>query len=146
MGFEAIQRGTMNPEDFLSRAKDPSAWRAKALSLRRSADAVWDEFSRRLVAAIDKDTKSCDDHKLAEATDVLRNCQFLYSLSAECALKGLIVKKNPTAVLFGTTVDGSGSLIDAEIKHIGNIRVDTHNLEKLAETAGILPSGAEPGL
>ncbi|OAI07800.1 hypothetical protein A1353_06335 [Methylomonas methanica] len=131
----------VKPEEFLKKARDPSAWRAKAFSLRRSADVVWDAFSHRLLDAIDKETKSLNEDKLSEATDVLRNCQFLYSLAAECALKGLIIKLHPSDVTFETTVDGMGSLIDAKIKQIGKTRIDTHNLEKLAEISGILGVG-----
>lgn len=128
----------MHPHQFLQKARDPSAWRAKAVSLRRSGDAVWDEFSRRSLDANDKETKSFDDAKFAEATNVLRNCQFLYSLAAECALKGLIIKQQPQEVVFETTVDGTDTLIDAKIKQIGKTRIDTHNVEKLAEIAGMV--------
>ena len=133
----------MKPEDFLKKARDPTAWRSKAISLRRSADVVWDEFSRRSLDAIDKETRSFDDRKFAEATDVLRNCQFLYSLATECALKGLIIKQHPKEVVFETTVDGTDSLIDAKIKQIGKTRIDTHNLEKLAEISGMVGTGGD---
>jgi len=133
----------MKPEEFLKKACDPAAWRCKAISLRRSADVVWDEFSRRLLDAIDKETKSIDDAKIEEARDVLRNCQFLYSLAAECALKGLIIKQHPKEVVFETTVDGTGSLIDAKVKQIGKTRIDTHNLEKLAEMSGMVAAGGD---
>ncbi len=76
-----------------------------------------------------------------EAIDVLNNCQFLYSLAAECALKGLIIKQQPKDVIFETSVDGTGTLIDARLKQIGKARIDTHNLEKLAEIAGMVEAG-----
>ena len=103
--YSLLAIAIMNAQEFLKRARDPGAWRTKAVSLRRSADVVWDEFFRRALATIDKKTKSFDDQKFSEATDVLRNCQFLYSLAAECALKGLIIKQNPKEVLFETTID-----------------------------------------
>lgn len=128
----------MKPEEFLQRARDPLAWKSKAISLRRSADAVWEAFSSTLLESIDQKKKTFDEVKLSEATDVLRNGQLLYSLAAECALKGLIIQQNPTDVVFETTVDGTGALLDAKIKQIGKARIDTHNLEKLAEISGVV--------
>lgn len=135
----------MIPEEFLTRARSPMAWKAKAISLRRSADAVWDAFSETLLKSIDKESKSLDEEDLQCAIDLLRNCQLLYSLAAECALKGLIIQQSPTDVVFETTVDGTGALLNARIRQIGKTRIDTHNLEKLAEISGVLgPSdGAE---
>jgi len=134
----------MNPEEFLKLARDPGAWRAKAVSLRRAADVVWDEFSRRTLTAIDKESKSFDGQKLSEATDVLRNCQLLYSLAAECAIKGLIIKQNQKEVIFEISVDGTDVIRGARIKQIGNMTIGTHALEKLAEAAGILKPEERP--
>tara|TARA_A100001391_G_scaffold151462_3_gene109111 strand:+ start:27936 stop:28523 length:588 start_codon:yes stop_codon:yes gene_type:complete len=133
----------MTPSEFIEKAGNPKAWHAKATALRRSADAVWEVFSHRLMNSIDSDTRSIDDEKLDEAKDVLRNCQFLYSLAAECALKGLVIKQNPTEVTFDAIVDGTGSLVDAKIKRIGKNRIDTHNLESLAEIAGMVAKGGD---
>lgn len=126
----------MIPEEFLQRARDPIAWKAKAISLRRSADAVWNAFSEALLGSIDKESRSINEESLEDATNILRNCQLLYSLAAECALKGLIIQQSPTEVVFETIVDGTGKLLDAKIKQIGKTRIDTHNLEKLAEISG----------
>ena len=131
----------MNADEFLKKARDANAWRSKAVSLRRSADLVWDEFSRRLLEAIDKETKSFDENKFNAAVDLLRNSQFLYSLAAECALKGLIIKQRPRDVIFETSVDATGAIIDAKIIQIGKSRIDTHNLEKLAEISGMVTTG-----
>lgn len=127
----------MRPEDFLQKACDPTAWRTKAVSLRRSADVVWDEFLRRSQDAINKETDLFDDDKYNEATDILRNSQFLYSLAVECALKGLIIKQQPTEVIFETTVNGTGSLINARFKQKEKNQFD-HDLEKLAEMSGMV--------
>ena len=136
----------MSPDEFLRRARDPMAWRSKAISLRRSADVVWDESSRRRLDSIVVQTKSYDEAKSEEAIDVLRNCQFLYSLAAECALKGLSIKQHPKEVVFDTTVDGTNSLIDAKIRQIGKTRIDTHNLEKLAEISGMVSTGGQAAI
>jgi hypothetical protein len=136
----------MIPEEFLARARDPMAWMAKAISLRRSADAVWDAFSEVLMASIDKESKSFNEEGIQDATNILRNCQLLYSLAAECALKGLIIQQCPTDVVFETTVDGTGALLDAKIKQIGKIRIDTHNLEKLAEISGAVGANGNADL
>jgi hypothetical protein len=136
----------MLPEEFLAIARDPLAWRAKAISLRRSADVVWEEFASRFVGAVDRSSKATDPARSLEATDVLRNCQFLYSLAAECALKGLLIKQQPKEVVFETRVDGTDRLIDASIRQIGSIRIDTHNLEKLAEISGMVEVGKNPEL
>jgi len=62
---------------------------------------------------------------------------------SDCRLNGLIIKNDPKSVLIGTTVDATGTVIDAEIKQIGGIRIDTHNLEKPAKVAGILKPGEQ---
>jgi len=136
----------MIPEEFLTQARDPMAWRAKAISLRRSADAVWEAFSGALLKSIDKEKKSFNEEAFQGATDLLRNSQLLYSLAAECALKGLIIQKSPADVVFETTVDGTGALRDAKIKQIGKTRIDTHNLEKLAEISGVLDANGNAEL
>lgn len=131
----------MSPQEFLDTARNPLAWRSKGLSLRNSANVLWREFSDQLSDSISKETKQIDEEKLDDAEAVLRNSQFMYSLAAECFLKGLIIKQCPTDVVFDAELDGTGRLVEVSIKQIGKTRIDTHNLERLAEIAGVLQTG-----
>lgn len=136
----------MTPEQFLKRASAPAQWLNKARALRRSADVVWEEFNNRLFSAKDAGTGKFSPEKTESAIDIHFNSLLLYSLSAECALKGLIIKNDPSSVLFKTTMNGSGELIDAEITKLGSTSFDTHNLERLAEIVGMLKPGDRPEL
>jgi hypothetical protein len=131
----------MKAESFLEFASDPTHWRRKAESLRVSADALWDAFVLKMCEAVDKEKRAVDEPKMELATNVLRNCQFLYALSAECALKGLLLKSDPTSMQFLTKMDGSKNLLHAEILRKGTQTFDSHNLEKLAQQCGLLASG-----
>jgi len=117
----------MNAEKFIKEATNPDSWLQKALSLRESADAVWELFGKKM---------SIDGYK-NNTYSICQTSQFLYGLSAECLLKGLIVKQAPDSMIISASIDGNGDLIDAEIKKIGDKIRDTHNLEKLAEAAGL---------
>ncbi|NLF99362.1 MAG: hypothetical protein GX565_04345 [Lentisphaerae bacterium] len=130
----------------MKRASAPVQWLNKARSLRRSADVVWEEFNKRLFSAKDAGTGKFSAEKAEAAIDIHFNSLLLYSLSAECALKRLIIKNDPSSVLFKTTMNGSGELIDAEITKLGSTSFDTHNLERLAEIVGMLKPGDRPEL
>ena len=107
---------------------------------------VWDEFNNRPLSAKEVGTGKFSSEKSEAAIDIHFNSLLLYSLSAECALKGLIIKNHPSSVLFKTTMNGSGELIDAEITKLGSTSFDTHNLERLAEIVGMLKPGDRPEL
>lgn len=116
----------MNADEFIREATDPNAWMQKALSLRESADAVWGLFGDKFVHA-----------EFKNAYPICLTSQFLYGLAVECLLKGLIIKQDPGSISISASIDGNGDLVDAEIKRIGEKVRDTHNLEKLAEAAGL---------
>jgi hypothetical protein len=136
----------MTPEQFLKRASTPVQWLNKAHALRQSANAVWEESQKRQLCARDAATGKCDPDKAGPAIDIHFNSLLLYSLSAECALKGLIIKNDPSSIRFKTTMDGTGELVDAEITKLGSTSFDTHNLERLAEIVGMLKPGDRPEL
>ncbi|WP_020674479.1 hypothetical protein [Geopsychrobacter electrodiphilus] len=128
----------MKTEEFINTATDPKAWCKKAKSLRQSADALWEIFTSELLKSIDKETRKQDEDKFDSAVNILRNCQFFYSLCAECLLKGIIIKNDPKSTSIIATIDGTGEFVSAQIKKLGNTQIDTHNLEKLAEVAGVI--------
>lgn len=128
----------MKTDDFINTATDSTAWLKKAKALRRSADSLWDLFTEELKNAYKSGTDELDLDYLEYATDVLRNSQLLYSLCAECVLKGLLIKNDPSSISITTVIDGNREFVSAEFRKIGKIQIDTHNLEKLAEAAGVL--------
>lgn len=112
------------------------------MSLRVCGDATWNEFMRQLKLAIDSGSKTLDDARYENALAVLLNSQFLYSLAAECGLKGLLICDHPELVQIEMVSDASGTVLAAEIKRKGEFQFNTHNLELLAQKTGILD---EPG-
>jgi len=120
----------MDADKFIQEATDPNAWLKKALSLRESADAVWGLFGQKFVHG-----------EFENAYPICHTSQFLYGLAVECLLKGLIIKQAPGSISISAFIDGNGDLVDAEIKKIGEKVRDTHNLEKLAEAAGLFDEG-----
>lgn len=128
----------MKPDAYIDYLTDPLHWKQKAVSLRVSGDAVWNEFMEQLKLSIDPKTKTMDDSKSEVAFAVLLNSQFLYSLAAECGLKGLLISDQPELLQITTVSDASGNMISAEIKRKGEFQFNTHNLQVLAEKSGIL--------
>ena len=128
----------MKPETFKALLENPNCWRQKAASLRVSGDALWDTFLSQLKLDIQNpQAKLHNDEGRMLAFDVLWNCQFLYSLSAECGLKGLLIKRHPELLKIETTLDESGNVVSADIKK-GDFHFKTHSLEVLARKVGIL--------
>ncbi len=123
----------MDVEKFIAEATNPEAWRTRALSLRESADAVWGLFGEKFTHA-----------EFSEAYPICLTSQFLYGLSAECLLKGLIIKQSPESITISTTMNGQGDITSAEIKKMGENSRDMHNLEKLAESAGLFKDKNNP--
>jgi len=127
----------MNPDEFLSRATNADSWFDEARSLRVAAKAVWDTFLKYT-----QDSKQ-NEESLREAFYLLRNSQLLYALCAECALKGLLIKRFPQDVSISIMVDGKKQVSEATITRIGESLTTTHNLARLAEMADVLPKEAE---
>jgi hypothetical protein len=96
---------------FLQLGTDPGAWIAKSVSLRRSADVIWESFFK---AYIDCASKTKDGRPADADWDrffgFLESAKFLYGLAAESAFKGAIVRERPTDVEFRLTADGAGKI------------------------------------
>ena len=120
----------MDADKFIAEATNPNAWKLRALSLRECADAIWELF----------DEKFCKV-EFSEFYPICLTSQFLYGLSAECLLKGLIIKQYPDSISISTTINGKGEVTSAEIKKMGENLKDMHNLEKLAKSAGLFNEG-----
>ncbi|MDQ8196453.1 hypothetical protein QEH59_18635 [Coraliomargarita sp. SDUM461004] len=136
----------MEVNRFIECASDPTHWEKKALSLRKAAEAVWDLFEKEWLKGVSTRPLDIDVFQNELAENLLSNSQLLYGLSAECALKGILIKKDPKSIQFTTIVDGTRNVTSAEISKKGNSSIDTHNLEKLAKEAGVLKPETEDGI
>lgn len=135
----------MNATSFINQLKDSNAWMRKSKALRYSAQAVVESSVKTLESVPVVDGKRCPDDAATDMLiDVHGNGIFLYSLSVECALKALIIKKSPHEIEVSATIDGSGELTSAELKKIGKHSNDLHNLVYLAELSGLLKPGDRP--
>lgn len=56
---------------------------------------VWEEFNKQLLSTRDTGTDNLSPEEAEAAIDIHFSSLRLYSLSAECALKGLIIKNDP---------------------------------------------------
>lgn len=134
----------MHAEDLLRAAKEPAAWLAKSLDLRRSANALWDAFFRATLEharTYNKVTQSGDDAKWNEALGYLDVAKMLYGLAVETALKAHLLEANPASAEFQLRVDGSGKVVDAQLKQLGVPLGQGHDLVLLAEKAGVFTNG-----
>jgi len=129
----------MNPETFRTLLSDPTSWRQKAESLRRSGDALWNVYLNQLTSALrNPDADLHDDEGTLLAFNILWNSQLLYALAAECGLKGILIRSQPKLVQNQLTFenDDQGNVISAKFKC--GFPFNTHDLEALARKVGIL--------
>jgi hypothetical protein len=128
----------VHAEQFLDNARDPEAWRKHARALRRSGDAMWEQFSLDLVGAV---VGSIDNRKrepnFDAALESLEITKLLYGLALETALKAWVVEHSPDKIQIRLVVDGNGNAVDAELKSIGVPTSSGHNLLALSEAAGL---------
>jgi hypothetical protein len=127
---------------FLQLGTDPSAWIAKSVSLRRSADVIWESFFKAYIECASK-TKDGQpgDADWDRFFGFLESAKFLYGLSAESAFKASILRDRPTDVEFRLTADGAGKIQKVELKQLGVGMGEGHDLVKLAEKAGVFTRG-----
>ena len=133
----------MNADELLALGTDSAAWFAKSVSLRRSADALWDAFSQAVLkwtplakAQSAEATKAWD-----QANDYLIAAKMLYGLSAETAFKAAIIRDHPADVEFRLVADGSGHIQHVELRQLGVSMGAGHDWVRLADQAGLFRSG-----
>ena len=136
----------MNSTDFIKNAIDPVQWLRKSVELRRSANALWDAFfeqmliwSRKLRDGTPEDESASD-----EVYGYLTSAKMLYGLSLETALKAHLLKNSPDTVQLKMSADGTGQVTEVEIKQFGVSLGSGHNLEQLAQRAGVFERTVDP--
>ena len=123
--------------EFLERSRDPSAWRKHARALRRSADTLWTEFERVLVAGITPTNSDQGEPDFEEALEAFDASKLLYGLTFETALKAWIVEFFPSKIEIRVAMDGKGEATHAELRAVGVPTSSGHNLLALAEAADL---------
>jgi len=134
----------MDAEELLRTATDPLAWLVKSVSLRRSANVLWEAFFRAMLEharTYDKDTGTGDKAKWQEALEYLSVAKMLYGLAVETALKAHLLRENPSETEFQLRADGSGKVMEAQLKQLGVAIGQGHDLVLLAEKAGAFARG-----
>ena len=132
----------MNARDFLKAATDPDGWLRMSVTLRASANALWDCFFRATLQY----AKSCagervgDVAKWDEAVGYLTVAKMLYGLALETVLKAYLLRHTPEEIEFRLSADGLNNLTSAEIRQFGVPMGEGHNLLRLAEKAGVFMS------
>lgn len=125
----------MIASEFIERSRDPSAWRKHAKALRRSADLLWEEFTRVVGEEAATAIQNKTEPNFAAAIEALETTKLLYGLALETALKAWIVEHVPSKIEVRLTMDGKGEATYAELRAIGVSTSNGHNLLALAETA-----------
>lgn len=131
----------MDASSFLETSRNPVAWRKHARSLRRSADLLWEDFIKVLVAEVETAKANSTEPDLTATQEALETSKFLYGLAFETALKSWIVQNCPDRIEMRLAVDGSGKPISAELRTLGVPAGSGHNLLSLAEVAGLFGDG-----
>lgn len=135
----------MEADEFLKAAQSPVEWLKKSVALRHSAEELWEAFVLAMlhwgayVKSGEPDEKNEADFD--RAAGILDAAKLLYGLSLETAFKARIIETEPTSIEFRMTADGAGKIKHAEIKEFGASLGAGHNLEYLAERAGLFESG-----
>jgi hypothetical protein len=122
---------------FLEKSRDPNQWRKHSLSLRRSAEVLWEDFAAILVDGIKQDATEGKTQDFSAAIEALETTKLLYGLALETALKAWIVEKHPEKIEIRVTLDGTGEASHAELRAVGVSNSNGHNLLALAEAAGV---------
>jgi hypothetical protein len=126
---------------FLDKSRNPGAWRKHARALRRSANLLWDEFSKLLVEAVAEARNNNAEPDLEAALEALETTKLLYGLALETALKARVVERYPSKIEVRVAMDGTGQATHAELRAVGVSISNGHNLLALAEAAELF--GAE---
>ncbi|WP_093016472.1 hypothetical protein [Variovorax sp. OV700] len=133
-----IEGSDLHADEFLIKTRDPHAWRTHARALRRSADALWNEFSLDLTGMTMEDGDSRRrTPDLDRAMESLETTKLLYGLALETALKAWIVEHHPEKIEFRVSVDGGGAATSAELRTLGVPTSSGHNILALAEAVGL---------
>jgi hypothetical protein len=103
--------------------------------LRRSADLLWDEFSRLLTEAVAEAQNNNAKPDLEAALEALETAKLLYGLALETALKARVVEHYPSKIEVRVAMDGTGQATHAELRTVGVSISNGHNLLALAEAA-----------
>lgn len=131
----------MQAANFIDKAKDPKAWRKHARALRQSADVLWGEFGKKLIAACLQAKEHETSPELEATLEFFETTKLLYGLALETALKAWIIKHDPSKIELRVIIDGRGEATSAELKTVGVSSSQGHNLLALAEAAGIFSVG-----
>jgi hypothetical protein len=123
--------------EFVERSRDPNAWRKHARALRRSANVLWEEFTRVLVDESTTAIRDKTDANLDLALEAFDTTKLLYGLTLETALKAWIVEHFPSKIEIRVVMDGRGDATHAELRAIGVPTSSGHNLLALAEAADL---------
>lgn len=127
----------MRAAKLISTASSSAEWRKQARSLRRSADVLWVKCIETLAVSMAEARTSDEPADIDVPIEYMGVARFLYGLSLETALKGWIVKENPSALEMKVTINGAGEALHAELKHFGVPSSQGHNLLALAEAVGL---------
>lgn len=136
----------MDANQFLKVATDAAEWLKKSVALRRSADVLWEAFVGATLewASQVRANPAMSATSWDEALEHLTSAKLLYGLALETALKGHILQVRPGDIEFKMTADGTGAVATAKVKHFGVALGQAHNLELLAERAGVFDRDSEP--
>lgn len=133
-------------DEFLKNALDPVRWLEKSVELRRSGDALWDAFFEAALvwAKRTQEEPPADESAWHDVYGLLTSGKFLYGLAVESALKAHILRDAPGFVQLKMSGDGTGRVTEVEFKQFGMGMGSGHNLERLAERAGVFDRRSDP--
>lgn len=124
----------MDAGDLIQAVKDPALWVQKSISLRRAGNKLWEAFFRASLTGIIEDSETRLEQR-DDAFDYLLTAKMLYGLAIETALKGHLIGADPTNTVIEVRMDGSGGVLQAELKQLGVSFKEGHDLVALAEKA-----------
>jgi hypothetical protein len=138
----------MEAEDLLRTVTSPDAWLAKSVTLRRSANALWNDFFWSTLESGEaggKASETNEDTNWEKAMGFLSVAKMLYGMAIEAALKGHLIRVSPGATKLELVADGSGKVVEVEVKQLGVSMGQGHDLVRLAENAKAFVPGNIPG-
>lgn len=139
----------MDARTLLSTAIDADKWLAKSAGLRRAGNRLWDSFLEAFVRyglEAKSNRKDGAAAVFSELQDYLSAAKLLYGLAIEAGLKAYLLRRQPSTIEFRLIADGTGELQSAEMKQFGVPLGTGHNLEQLAQKAGLLVRENNPVL
>lgn len=137
----------MNAETFMKNATDPHQWLEKSVDLRRSADRLWESFFETSLKWAKSQNPEADDKTNAlweETYGYLTSAKLLYGLALETAFKAYILRARPSDITFKMSADGTGKVLEVEIKQFGVSIGSGHDLEHLGEKSGVFDRSTDP--